>query len=268
MNKRIDFSQLGGNAIDQDSFSFMQDSYRGAFAAIAKMIGNNVIITGMNVVGGNISDGWLVYNGELMPFVGGVLGAGNIVVQEDAGADILFFDNSTHKVEYTKQAVLGTPATFNYSTLISFGELKNMWLTGDVKMLHATMDYITANFDNTGLGIGERIGWKVCNGNNGTVNMGDKLPLGYNWANIAGMTDAVKAAKGSTSIAKTNLPAIGINVPIPKGKTSVDQDGSGYITTGGSGHEPVDCVSLTTDALGDGTAYYPASIITLYIVKI
>lgn len=40
--------------------------------------------------------------------------------------------------------------------------------TYDVMMLSCSNAYIIANFDGTGLGIAERVGWAICNGANGT----------------------------------------------------------------------------------------------------
>lgn len=52
--------------------------------------------------------------------------------------------------------------------------------TGDVKEIDVNNAYIAANFDVTGLGIGERVGWAICNGNNGTRNRGGRVGIGYN----------------------------------------------------------------------------------------
>lgn len=53
----------------------------------------------------------------------------------------------------------------------------NKWVAGDVKEVDCTDAYITANFDGTGLGINERIGWAICNGQNGTRNRGGRVSL-------------------------------------------------------------------------------------------
>jgi hypothetical protein len=52
-------------------------------------------------------------------------------------------------------------------------------VTGDVKELDVSTGYITANFDPTGLGINERLGWAICNGNNGTRNRQGRVPMQY-----------------------------------------------------------------------------------------
>lgn len=72
----------------------------------------------------------------------------------------------------------------------------NKWLTGDIKEVDCTDAYITANFDGTGLGINERVGWAICNGNNGTRNRGGRVSVargtGYtSMGAIGGSKDAI-----------------------------------------------------------------------------
>lgn len=52
-------------------------------------------------------------------------------------------------------------------------------LTNEVKLIDCSNAYIASNFDGTGLGINERVGWAICNGNNGTRNWSGKVPLAY-----------------------------------------------------------------------------------------
>lgn len=51
--------------------------------------------------------------------------------------------------------------------------------TGDIKEIDVSNAYIAANFDATGLGINERIGWAICNGNNGTRNRLGRVGMQY-----------------------------------------------------------------------------------------
>jgi len=64
-----------------------------------------------------------------------------------------------------------------------FTELFNRsYKTGDIMMVACTNFYITENFDGTGLGINERVGWAICNGNNATRNYDDRMPVGFGTA--------------------------------------------------------------------------------------
>jgi len=56
--------------------------------------------------------------------------------------------------------------------------------TGDIKEIDVPTSYIAANFDSTGLGTNERLGWKICNGQNGTKNRGGRTSVGYDPDNL------------------------------------------------------------------------------------
>jgi hypothetical protein len=177
MNKRIDLSNNGGFPATQDTLSFMQDSYRDALKGIAKLCGDKSIIDGVVVNAGVVSNGWISYNGELIPFVGGLFSAG-VVIQETA-TKAVFQDLVERDAYFTKVAFCGGPATFQFSDLKKLTTLQEVWLVGDIKEVDCTAEYIADNFDSTGLGINERIGWAICNGQNGTKNRGGRVGIGY-----------------------------------------------------------------------------------------
>lgn len=268
MNKRIDLTNLGGFPFTQASLDFMQSSYREAFKGIAKLCGDKTIITGVVNTAGVLSDGWISYNGELIPFVGGAATAG-VVVQETA-TQVQFQDNVNRDAYFTKVAFCGSPQTFAFADLRRLNTLNQMWLPGDMKMVQVTMAYIAANFDSTGLGINERLGWKVANGQNGTINMSDQLPLGYNWANIVTETEIVGTAKGSKKIALGQLPK-----HTPAGMVlnpwSGDSTGLGDRDAGDDSTTSARNTARKVykqGLIGNDEDYFPASIITLYLVKI
>lgn len=76
--------------------------------------------------------------------------------------------------------------------------------TGDVRELDVSTAYIAANFDGTGLGINERVGWAICNGNNGTRNRLGRVGVQYDPSNFptlgttGGSKDAVVVAHSHT----------------------------------------------------------------------
>jgi len=51
--------------------------------------------------------------------------------------------------------------------------------TGDVKEIDVSNAYLSDNFDASGLGINERLGWAICNGQNGTRNRGGRVSIQY-----------------------------------------------------------------------------------------
>lgn len=69
MHKNIDFTHDRDFPATKDSWGFMQEAYQEAIAALAASGGSNyMIISGVEVSGGNHTDGWVVILGELLPF--------------------------------------------------------------------------------------------------------------------------------------------------------------------------------------------------------
>ena len=55
----------------------------------------------------------------------------------------------------------------------------SLYLTGDVKEIDCDETYRLLNFDATGLGINERVGWAICNGLNGTKDRNGRTGIGF-----------------------------------------------------------------------------------------
>jgi hypothetical protein len=49
----------------------------------------------------------------------------------------------------------------------------------DIKPIYVNSTYLGNNFDSTGLGTNLRLGWAICNQNNGTPNLGGRTIIGY-----------------------------------------------------------------------------------------
>lgn len=55
----------------------------------------------------------------------------------------------------------------------------SLYLKGDIKEVDCDNTYLALNFDSTGLGINERVGWAICNGLNGTKDRNGRVGIGY-----------------------------------------------------------------------------------------
>jgi hypothetical protein len=129
MHKRIDFNNLGGFPVVQETFNWMQDSYRTAIISIAKLFGDKFILFGCEIVGPNVTSGAVVINGELIPFVGGAYSVGDeVIVVETPEAPVTFQDNNTHQVYFTKVARIGSPGGFPFTDLKTIGTLKDFFI--------------------------------------------------------------------------------------------------------------------------------------------
>lgn len=156
---RIDFSNLGGMPVTQYSLLFMQTACRDAFSGIARLAGNKSIIAGVEVTSGNVSNGWISYNNELIPFIGGALG--NDVVITETPEPRTYQDGTEHPVYFKKVARCGAVGDFPFSDLVRLQSLQNIWLPGDIKEKYVDNAYIAANFDADGYGINKEKGWRI-----------------------------------------------------------------------------------------------------------
>lgn len=135
MYKRIDLTKTEGFPFTQDTFDFMQQSYRDSVAAMAGMIGNLVIVTGVADLGASWGDGWVVIDGELLPFVGGVKAARVIV--EEVTADETFADATVKTVYYTRRARLSGAGGNLFTDFVRLAELQTIladsgWLNSGI----------------------------------------------------------------------------------------------------------------------------------------
>jgi hypothetical protein len=202
MNKRIDLTNLGGYPLAQEDLEWLQSSYRNAFAGLASMIGDKVIVSGMVQAGGNVTNGWISLNGELLPFIGGTIGLGGYVI-EQTETPLVFDDGVSKNVLIERVAKFSAGGTYQYSELSRPGKIKNIWCLGDQKPVNCTALYITTNFDSTGKGIAgtEREGWAICNGGNGTEDLRGLFLVGYDDRSVDpsnGIWDAVYNTIGGT----------------------------------------------------------------------
>jgi len=257
MNQRIDFSNLGGFPATQYMTDYMQVSYRGAFAALASLIGDKVIISGCQIVGDQITNGWISVAGELVPFVGGTGDATSQIKIIETNETRLFFDNTSKAVYFKRQAQITSPGSFLYSDLKNIGAIRDIIPTGLISMWSGAI----ANIPN---------GWALCDGTNGTPNLSGKFIVGYSAAD--GDYNAIGKTGGSKTVTliKNNLPNVPIDVPIPKAQTSQTDVGYGNIVTGNTGNEPVDATTLQTSPLGISQPFdtRPPYYTLAYIIKL
>jgi hypothetical protein len=248
MNK-FDFTKNGGLRFTQEVLDFMQSSYSEGITALGKAFGNYVILDGCTVSAGVVSDGWILVNGEPIKFLSSNLDtkvAINIATQ-----DVTFKNGLPYPVKQIKTANCNAVGAFDFSLLKRLNDyatmqqqlanhIANTWRVGDIKEVDCDAAYILANFNSTGLGINERVGWAVCNGNNGTKNRQGRTSIGMYYPNVItnpndNVWDILYNTIGSTvggnkhQLIKGELPTN--NIP-------VHQNVAGVTAAGGSGSQP------------------------------
>jgi microcystin-dependent protein len=236
--KFSDFTHLGGLKGTQNRLAFMQEGYNEMFTAVAKLCGDKTILHGVEFDGnGNVSDGWIAVNGELVRFIGGTLGTD--VVFSTAITSLVFADGSTHDVHYDKTATCGSGGAFPFTDLQPLLSLKHIWKKDDLRMCKKDNAYIAANFDTvTGIGITpEERGWQI-------LSIQDANAAGKTFVNIdssdPNYDEAGKfgGAKEHT-LTQEQLPNVSLkmfesDVNTTGGDTVTSNDGVARSGTGGS----------------------------------
>ena len=187
MNIQYNLTETGGFPLDQGVLNDLQKGILETESALANLVGPLVIISGCVVAGLSAGNGILAINGQIFPFVGGVIGPKVIIVETDG--DLTYFNGSIFPANITRVAQFGDDGVqnnpwANFVRVTAEGviaDVANIWQTGDVKQIDCTEVYIAANFVSAGptlgLGTNARLGWAICNGNNGTVNRLGKVAV-------------------------------------------------------------------------------------------
>jgi hypothetical protein len=212
MNIKYNFTDTGGFPLDQNVLNDLQNGILLTEKALANLLGPLAIISGCVVTGGSATNGVVAINGQILPFVGGVIAAKVIIVEVDT--DETYFNGAINPSIITRYATFGDDGVQNnpWAAFTSNNGQGNgsMWQTGDIKEIFCTEAYITANFDTSGtstdgLGLigGQRYGWAICNSKNGTPDKRGVVTVGRNTG------DASFATMTSTGGEKTHTLTVG-----------------------------------------------------------
>ncbi len=125
MNKLI-LTHLGGLNIYQDTLGFMQDSYDRRILALASILGDNVIVSGVQELGPNVTSGWVIMNGELLPFTGGPVTAGWKIMKETTVDPESFADGAQQGVYEKNVARISNIEGTAYTSFFRLDTLKTV----------------------------------------------------------------------------------------------------------------------------------------------
>ncbi|MCW3467648.1 hypothetical protein [Chitinophaga nivalis] len=281
-HRRIDFSNLGGFPVTQYTLDYLQQNSQDTIHSLTAMAGNGVIISGLTESAGIISNGWIIWENELLPFIGGPVGMSTFIVEEKK-ENALFGDDTTREVYITRQARFAAGG-FNFADLVRINSLREfdqqlkllkatlskeinaIWKKGDVIELDVSPAYLAANFDGTGLGRGERTGWAICNGNNGTRNRGGKFPVGYTPFNSDYAFPGLTGGQDNVYLSVDHLPPHDHAMPSELKKGNGLGVRGGNAVSRGSNEPSLDRSGQT----GRGLPFdnRPSYIVTIWIMKL
>jgi|GEM_PF-2732752 len=243
----IEFNKLGGLPVTQHTLGFMQESNASALAALAFFLGDRTILYGVEVVGSQVTNGWVSYNGELVEFEGGLL-LDNVAVVETK-QQRSFQDGISKDVYVTRKMKCVLTGGILFSELKKLALVPkgviNMW-SGDVANIPA--------------------GWALCNGANGTPNLSGMFIVGYNAADSD--YDAIGKTGGEKTLTlqRANLPhfQLSINTGDRKGRSD-DANDRDVMIPGADGTS-----TKYTDYLGDSVPFdkRPSFYTLAYIIKL
>lgn len=134
IHKGFDFTQLGGMPLNQQRLEWMQAAYAELSGSLAALLGNNVIVSGCIVSGNTVSDGWIVVNGELLPFAGSQTGVLDTFLIRETLTPLVFKDGTQKNIQFSRFAQFGTS-----SDAIRWSDLTRLPRYSDVSK-HITLE--------------------------------------------------------------------------------------------------------------------------------
>lgn len=133
----------------------------------------------------------------------------------------------------------------------------NLSQTGDIKRVKCDITYLNDNFEVDGLGKNLRLGWAICNGNNGTDNLAGRVGVGYGlgWSVLGQI-----GGEQNHTLTIDEIPSHTHTIA----KATNDTDGTTLSPGNGSSG------TVTSNATGGGNAHNNMQpyIINLYIMKL
>jgi hypothetical protein len=199
--KILDVSSISAGVampIKSGTLQFIQDAYKENTNSLFKLLVDNPVADTVYIISGcenstvapihTLSAGVLFCNSEIFEFDGATFTltglqkayAKIVTTQFVTNADpVEFSDSVLRNVHNIRKITIENTTVFS-----SLGEFKDFikvgtHLKGDTKEVVCDSTYLAANFDGTGLGRLERLGWAICNGNNGTVNHDGRVVIAY-----------------------------------------------------------------------------------------
>ncbi|MCX6210861.1 MAG: hypothetical protein NTZ59_15485 [Bacteroidetes bacterium] len=125
--QKIDLTKNGGLPLTQNLLNFLQDGFREPLIAIASLLGNKVIVMGMDEGSSSVADGWFVYNNELIKF--NTCAIGTKVKITETLLSVEFEDGLTKAVYKIKTAVCDATGDFDYADFVRLDTLKEQKAT-------------------------------------------------------------------------------------------------------------------------------------------
>lgn len=158
-----DFQQTGGLPLETNTLDFMQSAY-SIFNAFGALAGDKTIVSGCEIQGVNITNGYIFYNNELLFFKGGI--KQNTIVIIEQKQEVEFEDKTLKDVYKTRYATFGVSGNS-----IPWGNFKRYYIN---QPIYREVKWVDRDVTNEDL----PRGWFIANGQNGTRNLLGRMIVG------------------------------------------------------------------------------------------
>lgn len=147
--------QISGNGFPgtNKTWRFLQAALGDAIHGITSVLGDKVILNGVEVSGDQVANGAIIFNGEIFPFEGGLLGQDvtimetieNVDYKIDVNNDNLF-DNLPAYITKVAKCGTGGVATFPFADLVRLTRLQDVF-NGDYNNLSNLPELFSGDYN-------------------------------------------------------------------------------------------------------------------------
>lgn len=192
--REINYTHNGGLPFSQNVAAFMQGTYNLQFGALAALLGDKVILSGVELISGNVTAGWITFEGRMIPFEAGLATANVDIITSTS--DLLYEDGQTKQVYTTRVARCVSVGGFPFTELKRLSTYKSL------------MDMVVpAGVINMWAGTVPPAGWALCDGGGSPArpDLRGRFIVGYDATDADYNAIGVGADLGRKQIALTAL---------------------------------------------------------------
>ncbi|WP_233901249.1 phage baseplate protein [Tenacibaculum piscium] len=188
----LDFQQNGGFPLETNTLTEMQKAWQ-IFNAFGFLAGDKTIISGCEVIGNQITNGFIYLDGELLEFRGGIKQNSVVIIQEETKAT--FEDKTEKPVYFTRYATFGVSVNS-----IPWSDFKRFYIN---QPMYKEIKYVGTSVAQKDL----QRGWFIANGQNGTDNILGRMLVGYDANQTEFNTIGKKGGEKTHQLTTSELPS-------------------------------------------------------------
>ena len=198
--KKLNFSQLEGWPASTETWRYFQEMIEQV-QALSFLGGNNYIVSGCIENGNNVTSGWIVLNGEILPFEGGLKQDTIVAVQTETVKE--FFGGALLPYYLNRKAIFGSG-----DGAVQWAAMKRNNPANSVLQRIERLEQVAAPFFNRG----GMVLWKqpailIPSGWQEVTDWRGRLPMGYN-PDDADFNDIGKTGGSKSHVLQIpNMPA-------------------------------------------------------------